>query len=110
MAKKNQPVWKMHGTPEPPVVLGMWSYGTVWTPETHQRPTRLDNVRSQLYWGVWSLDYWGRKVTRDIHAGRAAEPRTTRRARVLDRVALTLAAGAGQLYGLTRTGGAAPRR
>jgi hypothetical protein len=104
MAKPKPPVWKMLNQPEPPVVLGMWEYGTVWTPETHQRPTWRQNARNDVLLGIWSLDYWGRKVTRDITAGRESDPRTTLALRAADRLALALAAGCSRLYRLTQKG------
>lgn len=105
MAKKQTPAWQLMGLDGPPPVIGgMHDYGTVWSPDTHQRPSWRANVRSDLYWGIWSLDYWARKVRRDILAGRESEPRTTLVMRAADRLALAMAAGAALLYRVARKG------
>ncbi|HEX8321651.1 hypothetical protein [Longimicrobium sp.] len=104
MAKKQIPAWQLMGLDgPPPVVNGMHDYGTVWTPDT-PRPSWWANVRSDLYWGVWSLDYWGKKVRRDIEHGRKQDGPGTLRTRALERLALTLVALVAQTYRVARKG------
>lgn len=67
MAKKNQPSWQMNGTPEPPVVDGYWSYGTVFHVDWPRRRFHgLRELTRQTYWALWSYQYWGRKVKRSL--------------------------------------------
>lgn len=70
MAKKNAPVWQMLGIPEPAIVNGYWDYGTVYDPARDGRPSLLENLRSDLRWGLWSWHYWGKKVRAGITAAR----------------------------------------
>jgi len=66
-SKKNQPLWVMENLPEPPIVKGYWDYGTVFSVYAH-RP-RIDYWRDlwhQLYWGLWSYYYWGKKVRKSL--------------------------------------------
>ena len=66
-SKKNQPLWVAENLPEPPIVKGYWDYGTVWSVYMH-RP-RIDYWRDlwhQLYWGLWSYYYWGKKVRKSL--------------------------------------------
>jgi hypothetical protein len=72
MAKKNIPAWQLMGLDGPPAIVnGYHDYGTVYDPAVHGRPTQLENLRSDLHWGLWSWHYWGKKVRRGIEAARA---------------------------------------
>lgn len=64
MAKKNIPVWQMLGQPEPPIVRGYWTYGTVFTPG--MEPGRREVWRNEIRWALWSYKHWGRKIKKDL--------------------------------------------
>jgi hypothetical protein len=66
MAKKQTPVWKMLGIPEPEIVKGYWSYGTVWHVDTHRPPTWWENQRDSLTAAWLSYRMWGRKIRKQI--------------------------------------------
>jgi hypothetical protein len=63
---KNTPVWQMLNQPEPPIVNGYWSYGTVWTPDMRQRLHGPRELARAVYWYCWSHYYWHRKIVREI--------------------------------------------
>lgn len=89
MAKKNTPVWQMLGTPEPAIVNGYWDYGCVYDPARDGRPSRWENLREDLRWGLWSWHYWGKKVRTGIQAARADGQRHPLHGTVLALVWLT---------------------
>lgn len=70
MGKKNTPVWQMLGQPEPEIVNGYWSYGRVYDPTVHGRPSLRANLANDLRWSLWSWHYWGKKVRAGIQAAR----------------------------------------
>lgn len=59
---KNEPVWKMLGEAEPEIVNGYWSYGPVWSVDTHVPLTRRARLREDLAMGWLSYRMWGRKI------------------------------------------------
>lgn len=64
MAKKNTPVWQMLGQPEPEIVNGYWSYGTVFTPG--MEPGRREVWRDEIRWALWSYRHWFQKIRKDV--------------------------------------------
>lgn len=64
---KNDPSWKLNGTPEPPIVNGYYTYGTVWSVYMHRpRFHYWRELGRQTYWALWSYYYWGKKVRKAL--------------------------------------------
>jgi hypothetical protein len=91
MAKKQTAAWILMGLTEQPPVdqYGYVSYGTVYDPQRDGRPTLLENLKSDIRWGLWSWSYWGKKVRTGIQAARSDGQRHPLHGTVLALVWLT---------------------